>query len=47
MKTGIAITRGRIDAAMRAVDAGKQPSARLRDGRVPGLSLSVGRASAK
>ena len=32
-----------VDTAIRAVERGDKPSAILRDGRVPGLSLVVGR----
>jgi hypothetical protein len=38
-----ALTAARIEAAMRRVDAGKAPSATLRDPRMPGLSLAIGR----
>lgn len=41
------ITRARIEAAMAAIDAGKIRSGILRDPRVPGLALAVGRASAR
>jgi integrase len=41
------ITRSRIEAAMRAVDKGAEASVNLRDPRMPGLSLTIGRRSAR
>ena len=36
-----------VDTAIRAVERGDRPSAILRDGRVPGLALVVGRRTAR
>ena len=47
MTTKTAITKARVEAAFRAVDAGKHPTVTLRDPRVAGLALTVGRASAR
>ena len=47
MTAKTAITKARIEAAFRAVNDGKHPTVTLRDPRVPGLALTIGRASAR
>ncbi len=47
MTASAPVTRARIEAGQRAVDAGREASVRLRDVRVPGLSIVVGRRSAR
>ena len=47
MTASTTITKGRIEAAFRAVDAGKHATVTLRDPRMAGLALTIGRASAR